>query len=74
MIGSCAHCLYWDGHGAGDWKGFGECRRHAPRPGIIPGNTQDGQPSRSQWPATRSFDWCGDWEGDEEAEERDGER
>lgn len=52
---ACGDCRWWDRETPNDTADdappspFGDCRRHAPRPGQI-----------GAWPTTHVADWCGE--------------
>lgn len=54
----CMNCEFF-------FKGFNQCRRHAPHPRVIRdrGDDDDFDPIvvNSNWPFVKGDDWCGDF-------------
>ncbi|MEJ5357360.1 MAG: hypothetical protein WHT06_01690 [Desulfobacterales bacterium] len=58
---SCGQCKFWVETGGTDEGLVGECRHHAPSPGLIDG-AGGGALRFAVWPVTRENDWCGRFE------------
>lgn len=81
MSQRCRSCAFWD------WASlnteaeslrdigeehFGYCRRHAPRPLVLP-NVEGVEQTRTDtlWPETPPSSWCGDYQEEENNSERE---
>lgn len=70
----CQDCQFWVPHKREERKGEGECHRHAPQivsttysstAGDYGAYREEVNSSiESQWPDTKSEDWCGDFQRD----------
>jgi hypothetical protein len=69
----CETCRFWfvgevvtEGATAGraqkEHQRPGGCRRHAPRPLLIPAGDDNGKPYRPAWPQTAADEWCGEFQ------------
>jgi hypothetical protein len=63
----CSTCKYWSPRA----EGPGTCRRHAPKPTIIPAPATQGGLAMV-WPNTAESEWCGEHEAKEAAAPREG--
>ena len=58
----CYGCTHWDKLRTPEHEGgeeWGECRRRAPM--VFRTEPDEGQPTRTAWPRTMAYDWCGEF-------------